>query len=114
MSALAVTSTTIDLTGFSISEDVEGGQPCLRLCGELDLAGVPELRARAWNACRRDGMAILDLSGIVFIDVAGLSALTALAREAREGHWLLELRHAPLVVRQLARLTGLQALPLAA
>jgi anti-anti-sigma factor len=114
MSALDVTSRTVDLTGFSVTEDAEGGQPCLRLCGELDLAGVPELRARAWNACRRDGMAILDLSGIVFIDVAGLSALTALAHEARKGHWFLELRRPPLVVRQLARLTGLDPLPLAA
>lgn len=114
MSALDVTSRTVDLAGLSITENVEGGQSCLQLCGELDIAEVPELRARVWNACRRDGVAILDLSGIEFIDVAGLSALTELAREARKGHWLLELRHAPPAVRQLARLTGLQELPLAA
>jgi hypothetical protein len=60
MSALGVTSTTVDFTAFSIAEDLEGGQACLRLCGELDLAAVPELRARVWDACRRDGMAILD------------------------------------------------------
>jgi anti-anti-sigma factor len=114
MSALGVTSTTVDFTAFSITEELEGGQACLRLCGELDLAAVPELRARVWNACRRDGMAILDLSGVEFIDVAGLSALTALAREARKGHWFLELRRPPLVVRKLARLTGLDPLPLAA
>jgi anti-anti-sigma factor len=114
MSALDVTSTTVDLPDFSVTEDAEGGRPFLRLRGELDLAAVPELRARVWNACRREGMAILDLSGVEFIDLAGLSALTALAREAREGHWLLELRRPPLVVRQLARLTGLDPVPLAA
>jgi anti-anti-sigma factor len=122
MSALGVTSTaptrppatTIGPPNFSIDEDVERGEPLLRLRGELDLAAAPVLRAGVWNAVRRDGLAILDLSDIEFIDVAGLSALTALAREARKGHWLLELRHAPLAVRQLARLTGLQGLPLAA
>src|SRR3954465_696141 len=113
MSALDVTSRTVDLAGLSITEDVGGGRSCLGLGGELDIAGAPGLRARVWNACRRDGVAILDLSGIEFIDVAGLSALTELAREARKGHWLLELRHAPPGVRQLARLTDLQELPLA-
>jgi anti-anti-sigma factor len=115
MSALGVTSTTparppattVGPASFSITEELERGQTFLRARGELDLAAVPELRAGVWSTARRDGMAILDLSGIVFIDVAGLSALTALTREARKGHWVLELRHAPLVVRQLARLTGL-------
>ena len=122
MSALGVTSTTparppattIGPPNFSIDEGVERGHPYLRLHGELDLAAVAPLRTAVWNAVRRDGLAILDLSDVEFIDVAGLSALTALAREARTGHWQLELHHAPLVVRQLARLTGLQDLPLAA
>jgi ABC-type transporter Mla MlaB component len=48
------------------------------------------------------------------IDVAGLSALTSLAHEASRGSWSLQLRRPPLVVRQLARLVGMQDLARAA
>jgi anti-anti-sigma factor len=101
---------TVALEPFSVAE--EGGQ--LRVRGELDLAAVPELRACVSATVLRDGRAVLDLSGIEFVDVAGLSALTALAHEAQQGGWLLDMRHASLAVRQLARLTGLQDLALAA
>jgi anti-anti-sigma factor len=109
MSAVAITS-ALGPPHFAIDE--EEGQ--LRLTGELDLAAVPELRSRVRDAARRDGAAVVDLSGVEFIDVAGLSALTSLAHEASSGHWSLQLRRPPLVVRQLARLVGMQDLARAA
>jgi anti-sigma B factor antagonist len=99
---------------FSIGEQPEDGQRVLHLRGELDLAAAPALRARATELALQDGVVIMDLSAVEFIDVAGLCALHALAREARRGRWLLDLRHAPLRVRQLARMTGMQDLLLAA
>jgi anti-anti-sigma factor len=99
MSALAATPR---FPSFEISD--EAGQ--LHVAGELDLAAVPELRSRVRAAAASGGAAILDLSRVEFIDVAGLSALTALAHEASRGDWRLDLRHASLKVRQLARLCG--------
>jgi len=99
MSALAVTP---PFPTFEISN--EAGQ--LHVAGELDLAAVPELRSRVRAAAASGGTAVLDLSRVDFIDVAGLSALSALAHEARREHWRLEVRDASLIVRQLARLCG--------
>jgi anti-anti-sigma factor len=107
MCAIAVTPS---VPPFLIS-DAAGA---LHVSGELDLAAVPELRARVRAAAATRGAAVVDLSGVEFIDVAGLTALSSLAHEARQGHWQLDFRCAPLVVRQLARLTGLQDLALAA
>ena len=95
---------------FGIAERVEAGERRLRLRGELDLAAVPELRERVRRAAARDGMAILDLADVEFADVAGLSALTVLAREARDGGWRLELRSPSLAVRYVARLMGMDQL----
>jgi anti-sigma B factor antagonist len=99
---------------FSIREQPQDGQRVLYLRGELDIAAAPALRARATELALEDGAVIMDLSAVEFIDVAGLCALHALAREARRGRWFLELRRAPIGVRQLARITGMQDLALAA
>lgn len=95
---------------FRIAENSDGAERTLRLRGELDLAAVSTLREHVHRAVARDGSAILDLSGVVFIDAAGLAALSALAREARLAAWHLDLRHASLAIRELARLTGMQGL----
>jgi len=99
---------------FGIDEAPEEGQRVLRLHGELDVAAAPALRARVTELALQDGVVIMDLSAVEFVDVAGLCALHALAREARRGRWILELRHAPISVRQLARMTGMRDLELAA
>jgi anti-sigma B factor antagonist len=99
---------------FAIAEDVQEGQRVLHLRGELDLAAAPALRARVTELALQDGVVMIDLSGVEFIDVAGLCALYGLSREARRGRWYFELRHAPITVRHLARLTGMQDLALAA
>ena len=99
---------------FRIVEEAQEGQRVLFLHGELDLAAAPLLRARATELALEDGVVNVDLAGVEFVDVAGLCALNSLAREARRGRWFLDLRHAPIRVRQLARLTGMQNLAFAA
>jgi anti-anti-sigma factor len=93
---------------FRVAEDAGGADPTLRLRGELDLAAVSTLREHVQRAAARDGAAILDLSGVVFVDGAGLAALSALARESRLAGWRLDLRHPSLALRELARLTCTQ------
>jgi len=99
---------------FGIDEDARDGRRVLRLHGELDVAAAPALRARVTELALQDGVVVIDLAAIEFVDVAGLCALHALVREAQRGRWLLELRHAPISVRQLARMTGMRELELAA
>ena len=82
----------------------------LDLRGELDLAAAPMLREHVRGAGTRRGNVVVDLSGVDFIDIAGLCALTALANEAREQGWRLELHRPSLSVRRLARLTCTQGL----
>jgi anti-anti-sigma factor len=107
-------ATAVGPSRFHIAEEAQEGQRVLFLHGELDVAAAPVLRARATELALQDGVVNIDLSGVEFVDVAGLCALNSLAREARRGRWYLDLRHAPISVRQLARLTGMRNLTFAA
>jgi len=99
---------------FRIVEEASEGLRVLFLRGELDVAAAPLLRARVTDLAFQDGVVSIDLSGVEFIDVAGLCALNSLAREARRGRWVLDLHHAPIGVRQLARMVGMANLTFAA
>lgn len=92
---------------FRVVEDDDLGETMLRLRGELDLAAVPTLKEHVRRAALRDGLVVVDLSGVVFVDVAGLSAISALLRESLHDGWTLDLRHPSLSIRQLARLTSM-------
>jgi anti-sigma B factor antagonist len=90
-----------------VSVVVEAGDPAVvRLVGELDLGGVPEVRARF---AELDGDVDVDCSGLDFIDASGLCALVAAhtAREAR-GAKLVIVGPSPRVKRVL-ELTSLDA-----
>jgi len=95
---------------FRVVEDAATIALCLEVRGELDLAAAPVLREHVRRAVAHRGNVIIDLSGIEFIDVAGLCALTALTKEAREQGWWLELRRPSLSVRRLVRLTCTEGL----
>jgi anti-sigma B factor antagonist len=105
-----VTSTTVGPASFHVVEDAAAGHPRLHLRGELDLAAAPVLREHVRSVAARDGSVTLDLSGVAFIDVAGLCALTTLAREAGEQGWSLDLCNPSLSVRRLVRLTSTDGL----
>ncbi len=81
--------------------------PPVRVTGEIDIATAPRLR-RALEHASADasGRVVVDLSGVTFMDCAGLGPL--LEAEARLGGRLL-LRGVPPSVFDLLRLTGLLA-----
>ena len=58
----------------------------LRLCGELDMAGLDDLN-RALGVAQDDpaGKVIVDLRGLTFLDASGLGALLAADRAGRDG-----------------------------
>ena len=75
---------------------------CLVVAGEIDLSNVEALR-RALESADPGSRLLVDVSGVEYIDSAGIAALFARAREGG-----LEIVHAgnPVVV-SLVRITGL-------
>ena len=59
------------------------GRATVRLGGELDLAGVPELEA-AITATADAQALVLDLSGLTFIDSSGMRLLLSLNASVQE------------------------------
>jgi anti-anti-sigma factor len=74
------------------------------LCGELDAAGVPELRDRLTGVA---GDVTLDCSGLTFLDSSGLALFVAAHRACRaRGAELVIVNPSRCVIR-LLELTGL-------
>src|SRR5262245_11011680 len=61
----------------------EGGEPVLRVGGELDLSSAPTLTAQIEATFRHPGRLLIDLSELEFCDSTGLRALIGAAQEAR-------------------------------
>lgn len=82
----------------------------VRLIGELDADDAPTVRALlAEQVLRGPGSLVVDLSGLTFIDSAGLAALVAAHKGTRTaGTSLLLAAPTPAVVKVLA-ITGLNA-----
>jgi anti-sigma B factor antagonist len=84
--------------------------PVVTISGEIDIQSGPQLRDRLLGIIRRHGARLaLDLSGVTFIDCAGINVLLATRRRAQlEGGSLRVLRASPRV-RRLFELTSLDA-----
>jgi anti-anti-sigma factor len=99
---------------LTVQPHLADGTHTLKLDGELDLATAAELEGAVAEVCA-DGAeeVVLDLSGLVFVDSAGLRAILA-SRSVCEGHGCrFALMHAQEPVERLFGLTGLtQKLPL--
>jgi anti-anti-sigma factor len=87
----------------------EGPPPVLHVAGELDIATGDQLRAALVHALSASPTVVLDLSGVTFVDVAGLRAILETA-ESLNGHGPLAVANAPLVTR-LLELVGLAGTP---
>ena len=76
--------------------------------GEIDIASGPKLREELLGAMRRHGARLaLDLSGVTFMDCAGISVLLAARRHARlKGGWV-RVPRASRRARKVLMLTGL-------
>ena len=104
---------TTDRTGSPDTESLEVSvQPgaIVAVSGEIDIQSGPQLRDRLLGIIRRHGARLaLDLSGVTFIDCAGINVLLATRRRAQlEGGSLRVLRASPRV-RRLFALTSLDA-----
>jgi anti-sigma B factor antagonist len=78
--------------------------PVVTINGEIDIQSGPQLRDQLLGIIRRHGARLaLDLTGVTFIDCAGISVLLAARRRAQlEGGWLRVHRASPRVQRVLA------------
>jgi anti-anti-sigma factor len=75
----------------------------LAVTGELDLANVGELENRLHQLRAENAHVELDLSGLDFMDAAGLRVLAGAMASAAEDHWLeIEPRLSPQVERLFA------------
>ncbi|HTT27308.1 MAG TPA: STAS domain-containing protein, partial [Solirubrobacteraceae bacterium] len=75
---------------YSLLEIIEvrdAGRVCVRLRGELDLAGAPTVSDRLRRLRERGEPVLLDLDEVRFIDMSGLRVLLAAAEEAGRAGW---------------------------
>ncbi len=79
----------------------------LRLVGELDAAGVPEVWARLVGV---DGDAELDCAGLTFIDASGVRLLVAVQADCHARGAKLSIVNPPRCLTRLLELTGLGAM----
>ena len=79
----------------------------LTLGGELDLATVPLLKEQLDRAVRGSGAVAIDLSGLRFIDSAGLCVLVRAERQLRASGGQLVLVWGSWAVRRVFELTSL-------
>jgi anti-sigma B factor antagonist len=79
----------------------------VRLHGELDMAGVEDLK-RALDVAQRDpaGKAIVDLRGLTFLDASGLGALLAADFAGRDGQAGVKFITGKHNVQRVFRITG--------
>jgi anti-sigma B factor antagonist len=94
---------------FAVDLEHVGEWSIVRPVGELDMATVPTLADRV-AAALGEGAAVLDLSGLSFIDTQGLTFVLQLHRDAeRTGHALALVRGGRAVHRvfEVAGLTDL-------
>jgi anti-anti-sigma factor len=92
---------------------VDFGNPTtVVVTGDLDLTCVPLLQKLPPAVVRRGRNVVFDMRGVTFIDCSGLTALLRFQRQAHRRGGTLGLRHVPLHVRRVIKLTG-TPLPLA-
>jgi anti-sigma B factor antagonist len=84
------------------------------VAGEIDVATAAHLRGRLTALPARGRPVVADLSGVSFIDAAGLGVLASVARQARAQGTSLHVVSPGLRLRRLFIITGLHKLiPLA-
>lgn len=100
---------------LSLETTSEDGVLTLRLAGELDLAGAPEVEAAVERAMAdAERRLVIDFSGLTFIDSTGIAILVAaMGDERAAGRLGFVPSTAPAVTRVL-KLTGVEErMPLA-
>ena len=86
-----------------------GVPPVVEICGDIDILSAPRLRDELLQVVRRHGPRLaLDLTGVTFLDCAGVNVLLAARRRARlDDGWVRVTRASPRARRTIS-LLGLQ------
>jgi anti-sigma B factor antagonist len=97
---------------LQIREAAAGEDWIVAPIGDLDMASAEELDARLADAAREhpDGLLIIDLGGLQFMDSAGLRVLLTAARSACNDGSRLRLRGARPSVQRVFEVSGTVAL----
>lgn len=74
--------------------------------GDIDAATVDELR-HVLTTCRKNGVIVIDLAGVPFIDSSGLGALVQASRATRDAGGQLRVANAGPAVTRAAQYAGL-------
>ena len=83
-------------------------EPEISLAGEIDYFSTPGVWHAATKAMNRFGpYVVLDLSGVTFIDAAGVGILVQVHEEAARRGGRLALGSVPASIAKVIRLTGL-------
>ena len=88
----------------------DGTTATVAAAGEIDLSTVDELRSAVTGAAEDIEKLLLDLTGIEFIDSAGLGGLLELRSTLRSRNVALEISADEGPVRQAMEITGLSEL----
>jgi len=78
----------------------------VHIVGELDIATTPQLELTLREALSQARLVVLDLSGVAFIDGAGVHAIVNATVRARQAGRRLVLLSGPAHVERLFDLTG--------
>jgi anti-sigma B factor antagonist len=96
----------VDTPHFSWSLSHPDETPTVALVGELDLAGVPDLRSQLAALVAEGGRVTIDLSELSFIDSTGLGLMLGTQRTAAETGCEVVFRRPQPAVRRLLEITG--------
>ena len=98
-------------TGFSAVQREEDGTTVVSLRGELDMATARDVRVALELAIEAEPLTVVvDLQGLAFADVRGVSEFGRAWHRAQMGGRRLTLRAPSSAVRKVLRLTGLEEL----
>lgn len=92
-------------TEIHVAVDAHDGLGVCRIAGELDSSSAPRFREAVAELCHHRAVAI-DLSGVPFIDSAGLGALVGGVRRIREAGGRVALYSPRRNVGRLIRIAG--------
>jgi anti-anti-sigma factor len=95
---------------LSIRTSVEGSTATVAAVGEIDLSTVDELRSAVTATTDGVDTLLLDLTGVEFIDSAGLGGLLELRSTLRARAVTLQINAGDGPVRQAMEITGLSEL----
>lgn len=81
---------------------------CVKLKGELDIAGAPQLRDSLAQLAKEPGCSILvDVADLTYLDSTGISVLVVAAKRVRSEGGIFTVANVSGGVRRILEITGL-------